>query len=157
MENKNLDINYVSSVDLTNLNIKDLSITIDNHEKLTKKELDDYFVKITNTFLKISTIQSVLDDTKNNLFAQLNLLENMNSSLKNQYDTFDILNETNNKVKNKEEKENKEVKKKGRKKKSETLEEAKEDNKEVKKKVKKKVDEENKEVKKRGRKKKIDI
>ena len=94
MENKHLD-NKTIDVDLNNINIKDLCITIENKDNLTKDELDDYFVKITNTFLKISTIQSTLDNIKNNLFSQLNLLENINSSLKNQDDNFDILNDNN--------------------------------------------------------------
>jgi hypothetical protein len=132
---KHLD-NKTIDVDLNNINIKDLCITIENKDNLTKNELDDYFVKITNTFLKISTIQSTLDNIKNNLFSQLNLLENINSSLKNQEDNFDILNDNNKNtiVDVQEEKVVKAVVKRGRKKKTET--------------------EEKKEVKKRGRKKK---
>ena len=140
MEQKHSD-NIIDS-DLNNINIKELCITIERKENLTKDEIDNYFLKITNTFLKISTIQSTLDKIKNNLFSQLNLLESINSSLKNQEDNFDILNENNkNDKKNSVKKEiNKEVKKRGRKKNE----------------VNEKNDEK-KEVKKRGRKKKVNL
>jgi len=149
MKNKHLD-NKTIDIDLNNINIKDLCITIENKDNLTKDELDDYFVKITNTFLKISTIQSTLDNIKNNLFSQLNLLENINSSLKNQDDNFDILNDNNKStiINVPETKVVKTTVKRGRKKKVEK-EVEKEVNKEVEKEVKK-------EVKKRGRKKKVE-
>ena len=114
--------------DLTNINIKEFCVNFEKDpENLTKEEIDEYFLKITNSFLKISAIQSVLDDIKNNLFNRLNKLENLNSLLKNQDDNFDILNENNKSIEQqlkKNEIEEKTIKeKRGRKKKVENVEE----------------------------------